>query len=111
MSQLSPRAKKLARLKRKTSILKRNLKQISLAYGQDRFILLAALTQLGGDLTLVQGTLAQVSQQMKSLSYEVKPSTVNGEYLLHLIDNSTQTWDESIAAANARAADQDVVDA
>lgn len=49
-------------------------------------VLLAVLAQKGGDVTITQGTLDQVGQNLSTMGYAIVPGATKGEFIVRLTE-------------------------
>ena len=103
MAQTSHRLRLRRRLKRKASLAVRELRKVESHRLNATITLCMALAQMGGDLTISQGTSAQVLANLSRLSYRVSPTvgedgTPTGEYVIGLVEASAQDAPETALA-------------
>ncbi len=92
MASASRNERRKRRVKRSNSLLKRALKayekafQLENAQKQNVILMMAAvLAQNGGEITITQGTLNQVIENVATLGFQMEPSAVDGEFLVKLV--------------------------
>lgn len=54
-------------------------------------VLLAVLAQKGGDVTITQGTLDQVGQNLSTMGYAIVPGATKGEFIVRLTEGREVT--------------------
>jgi hypothetical protein len=75
--------------------------QIAIEYGmKSGLILLAVLAQHGGDVTVTQGTIDQVTSRLDTLRWEIVPGKVKNEFTVRMIEEHTNGAGINTAAAN-----------
>jgi hypothetical protein len=84
MPTASRNTRKKARLKRTTSLLRRELRELATQNFKTTIALITVLAQKG-DITVTQGTIEQVTANIDNLGFQVVPGENANEFTLRLV--------------------------
>ena len=87
MSSASRNERRKRRQRRSISLLTRQSSQLRVQLQTTHIALLGVLAQLGGEVTVTKGTLAQVTRQM---SWQTVPGANAQEFIVRVIEGSSE---------------------
>lgn len=90
MAQASARLKKVRRLKRANTKLRRAIRTVQQDSISHFHLLLVLLAQQGGEATVTRGTIDQVQRNLRTLSYQMVKSAVEGEYVVKMLEGEKE---------------------
>ena len=94
MPQTSRTVRKHRRIRRESTLTRRQLKAAYAHHAQTLFTLLSVLAQNGGELYITNGTMLQVMKDQMTLQYAVEKGRSDDEMVVRLVHTGVAVADE-----------------